>query len=63
MTCSQKGSMLQRMELKKSVHQWTTSPAVLPHCDVLTFSKLTDETNSMPVLDPFLYLINSWGLC
>lgn len=58
--------MLRCMELKPRSPKYpltqTISPAVLSHCDVLTISQLMLETDSMLVLDPFLYLINLWGL-
>lgn len=58
-------NVLQCMELKArppSTHQWTISPAVLLHCHVLPFSKLMNQTDSMPVFDLFLHFINLWGL-
>lgn len=52
-------NVLQCVELKArppSTHQWIISPTVPPHCHVLTFPKLLDQTVSIPVFDLFLLI-------
>lgn len=43
-------------ESETSTHQWTISLTVLVHCHVLTFPKLMDQTDSMPVFDSFFLI-------